>query len=343
MKPIFVVLEGLDGSGTSTQARLLASYFQKLSTPVEITAEPSTGLIGATIRLALKRRVKFQDDRTLFDRQMALMFAADRHDHLYNDAEGVAPTLIKGTTVICTRYIPSSFAYHCSNESEWEFISKLNSEFPLPDLLIYLDNHVESSLNRISNRNILDTYEQEDKLRQAEVNYKRYLSEYRGKSITINANLPKEEVFSNIIESIKSLNNPKEYIMNTLNNDDPESQELLAWFSKSDERKIKIALTEIAESESEVEKFAQERFTISQYQTLCSVSSHAPKLVVLIEIIQSLIDPFISQAPIGQALKQKGCAILQTAGINPSTYPSRLIEIDSAVFHKIFRSILLAK
>lgn len=210
MKPIFIVLEGLDGSGTSTQAQLLANHFQRVNTPVEVTAEPSAGLIGSTIRLALKRRVKFQDDHKLFDRQMALMFAADRHDHLYNDVEGIIPTLKKGTNVICTRYIPSSFAYHCSNETEWDFISKINSEFPLPDLLIYLDNHVESSLKRISNRNTLDQYEQEGKLKQAYANYKRYLSEYRGRSTIIDASLPKEEIFSKIIDIIKNLNNPKD-------------------------------------------------------------------------------------------------------------------------------------
>ena len=209
MKPVFIVLEGLDGSGTSTQAQLLADHFRSLSTPVELTAEPSTGLIGATIRLALKRRIKFQADRTSFDRQMALMFAADRHDHLYNDAEGIVPTLKKGTTVICTRYIPSSFAYHCSNEKEWNFIKTLNSEFPIPDLLIYLDNHVENSLKRISNRNILDQYEQEDKLMQAQTNYARYLSEYQGKLTIINANLSREDIFSRIVESINKLTNSK--------------------------------------------------------------------------------------------------------------------------------------
>jgi len=137
------------------------------------------------------------------------MFAADRHDHLYNDAEGIVPTLKKGTTVICTRYIPSSFAYHCSNEKEWNFIKTLNSEFPIPDLLIYLDNHVENSLKRISNRNILDQYEQEDKLMQAQANYARYLSEYQGKLTIINANLSREDIFSRIVESINKLTNSK--------------------------------------------------------------------------------------------------------------------------------------
>ena len=205
MKPIFIVLEGLDGSGTTTQAHLLESYFRELALPVENTAEPSTGLIGSTIRLALKRRVSFQDDPKLFDRQMALMFAADRHDHLYNDKEGIIPTFNRGISVICTRYIPSSFAYHCASEADWDFVELLNSEFPLPDLLIYLDNDVENSLDRISRRNTIDSYEREEKLNQAALNYKRYLSNYPARSIKINASSPKEDVFSTIISAIKEI------------------------------------------------------------------------------------------------------------------------------------------
>lgn len=209
MKPLFIVLEGLDGSGTSTQSLLLEDHFRSRQTPIMSTCEPSTGIIGSVIRLALKRRVKFQDDAKQFDRQMALMFAADRHDHLYNDVEGIIPTLKRGITVICTRYIPSSFAYHCASESDWEFVNNLNSEFPMPDLLVYLDNKVENSLNRITSRVVLDAYEQETKLSQAELNYQRYISNYRGNKLTIDASLSKNEISSLIVERIEKISSSR--------------------------------------------------------------------------------------------------------------------------------------
>jgi dTMP kinase len=205
MKPIFIVLEGLDGSGTSTQADLVEKYFKDTVRPAIKTFEPSAGLIGSVIRLALKRRIGFQTDTIKFDRQMALLFAADRHDHLYNDVDGVVPTINAGISVICSRYIPSSYAYHCSNEAEWRFIENLNSEFPQPDLLIYLDNEVSNSLSRISERQVLDSYEQKDKLQQAYANYKRYISAYTGRLLRIDATLSKEIVFSQIVHEIENI------------------------------------------------------------------------------------------------------------------------------------------
>jgi dTMP kinase len=205
MKPFFIVLEGLDGSGTSTQASLLENHFKNSGVPAVQTCEPSAGLVGSTIRLALKRRINFQTDRALFDRQMALLFAADRHDHLYNDVDGIVPTIGKGISVICTRYVPSSYAYHCTDADDWQFIRNLNSKFPKPDLLVYLENHVSNSLERISDRLVIDSYEQAEKLQQASLNYKKYIAEYDGKIVQIDASQAKEVIFSEIVSQIRRL------------------------------------------------------------------------------------------------------------------------------------------
>ena len=88
-KKLFIVFEGIDSCGKTTQAELLKDYFIRQQEQVVISPEPSNGIIGNMIRQALKQRIVFSRDRDLFDEQMAYLFAADRHDHLYNDIDGV--------------------------------------------------------------------------------------------------------------------------------------------------------------------------------------------------------------------------------------------------------------
>ena len=88
MKKQFIVIEGIDGSGKSTQAELLKNYLINKGEKAVISPEPSNGIIGNLIRQALKKRIFFTTDKNLFDEQMAYLFAADRHDHLYNDIDG---------------------------------------------------------------------------------------------------------------------------------------------------------------------------------------------------------------------------------------------------------------
>ncbi|RMF27248.1 MAG: dTMP kinase, partial [Cyanobacteria bacterium J083] len=77
---LFIVLEGIDGSGTTTQAKLLKEYFSYQNQAVIISPEPSNGPIGHLIREALQGRIFFTKNSDKFDEQMAYLFAADRHD-----------------------------------------------------------------------------------------------------------------------------------------------------------------------------------------------------------------------------------------------------------------------
>ena len=131
--------------------------------------------------------------------------------------------------------------------------------------------------------------------------------------------------------------------MHTLNNDDPERQALLEWFSKSDTFEIKAKLLKIAETEHEIGKYVQKHLSIAQNQDLTSIDVFAPKLAILIGAIQGLIDPFLSQTPIGDKLKKKASTILQEAGISSNTYSTRPVEIDSADLRRIFQSIVSTK
>ena len=111
MKKLFIVIEGIDASGKTTQAELLKEYFITQKQQAVISSEPSNGIIGNMIRQALKQRIIFSRDReadaerhrALFDEQMAYLFAADRHDHLYNDIDGVFKLIEDNYHVISTR------------------------------------------------------------------------------------------------------------------------------------------------------------------------------------------------------------------------------------------------
>lgn len=202
MKPMFIVFEGIDGSGTSTQAQLLAKYLNESGQPAIVTTEPSTGPIGSLIREGMKRRVIFSSDKEKFDHQMAYLFAADRHDHLYNDVDGVFKLINDGCHVISTRYYFSSFAYHCENDNDFEFVRSLNNKFPEPDIVIYLDNPIQVSLKRMENRAHQDVYENEVKLTAVSDNYKKIFSEYSGKLLLVKADLPVSEVQNTIIQFV---------------------------------------------------------------------------------------------------------------------------------------------
>ena len=187
MKKLFIVFEGIDGSGTTTQAELLKRYFIKKSEKAVVTSEPSSGPIGNLIREGMKKRVHFTDDKYRFDEQMAYLFAADRHDHLYNEVDGVYKLLKKGCHVISTRYYFSSLAYHCDMPEEFSFVKKINEKFPNPDIVIYLDNPIHHSLYRMRHRSFADKYENKEKLIRVKENYDKIFSEYKGLFLKIRA------------------------------------------------------------------------------------------------------------------------------------------------------------
>lgn len=100
----FIVFEGLDGSGTSTQSQLLQNALLEKGEKVHLTCEPSPGPIGNMIRQAMQGRILFSKQDDEFDQQMAYLFAADRYDHLNNPVDGVLKLVNEGFYVISTRY-----------------------------------------------------------------------------------------------------------------------------------------------------------------------------------------------------------------------------------------------
>lgn len=207
----FIVLEGVDGSGITTQASLLKTWLEEneaIYGRTFFTKEPTDGPAGGQIRLALSKRLKPLDER-----MMALLFAADRIDHLYCTGEneqnsGIAAKLAKGINVVSDRYYLSSFAYQ-SLEVDLTWLRQINAFCIKPDLTILLQLPISESVERRSRARFHEElYEKKDYLTKISRNYLEIANLLRaeGENIMIvNALRKKEEVFAEIQAAIIKL------------------------------------------------------------------------------------------------------------------------------------------
>ncbi len=140
-----VVLEGLDGAGTTTQARLLADALRAEGRTVHATAEPSGGPVGALVRQVLNRRIAGKDGAPFDPAALALLFAADRLDHA---AVEIAPKLAAGIDVVSDRFTLSSLAYQGLATGDLAWVEAVNRRAPAPDLTIFLRVRPDVGLRR---------------------------------------------------------------------------------------------------------------------------------------------------------------------------------------------------
>ncbi len=196
----FIVIEGIDGSGTTTQSELLNEYLLKEGFLSKKTSEPTNGYTGKLIRELLKDNTKFSG--THYDRQFAYLAAADRHEHLYNLNDGIIKENNEGKHVISTRYLFSSLAYNASNNKEYLFVKELNKRFPLPDLTIYINNPVELSLERINKRDFKEVYETREHLTLIKSRYDKIFNDFKNRRIIIDGTLSIEEQHIIIREAV---------------------------------------------------------------------------------------------------------------------------------------------
>lgn len=196
----FVVIEGIDGSGTSTQARALARALEERGERVWSTWEPTDRPIGLLLRDFLGGRLTSAGDAARDRRLLAMLFAADRHDHLHRAGEGILDRRARGEQVVCARYLLSSLAYEGEGAEERDFVAMLNASFPLPDLTVYLDCPVAVALDRIhSTRSDIDLFENEDKLARVRHNYESLLRDYPGPSLQVDATRPAAAITAEIV------------------------------------------------------------------------------------------------------------------------------------------------
>ena len=139
----FIVLEGIDGSGTTTQLHQLAEWLTASGHAVHQTWEPTDNLIGLQIRSLLRG-----ETGPVASEVLALLFAADRVDHL---AVEIQPNLDKGVHVLCDRYVGSSLAYQgLTLDLEW--VKEINACAKRPDLTLYVRVNPDTALRRIQAR-----------------------------------------------------------------------------------------------------------------------------------------------------------------------------------------------
>jgi dTMP kinase len=141
----FLVLEGLDGAGTTTQARLLGERLRAAGRVVHVTAEPSGGPVGALVRQVLQHRVTGGRAGTFDPHGLALLFAADRLDHV---AAEIEPRLAEGCDVVSDRYTLSSLAYQSLTTGDLAWVQAINRRAPAPDLTIFLRVRAGVALGR---------------------------------------------------------------------------------------------------------------------------------------------------------------------------------------------------
>ena len=195
----FIVFEGIDGAGTSTQLNILKEKLENKN--VYFTVEPTDLPTGKFLRTILSGNVKVAPSTAAF------LFASDRNEHLYGK-DGILEQTQKGNICICDRYIFSSLAYQ-SNECGMELPKKLNEDFPLPEYLFYFSINPEQSLKRITGRGVTEIYEKQDFLEKTKNQYDRIIADFKENSdikiIEIDATSPIEEIEKiiwNVIEKL---------------------------------------------------------------------------------------------------------------------------------------------
>ena len=198
----FIVFEGIDGAGKTTQINLLANYLREQGRAVYCTAEPTESVSGGLLRDALSGATR----RTICE--MAAMFVFDRINHNVNPVNGIQKMLAEGFDVICDRYYYSSLAYQGSGtDPEWVGNMNLNCpEIMRPDVCIFLDLTPEQSMARINrNRATQEIYENEEKLTQVRNQFYRVFEDLKDRDNirVVNAYRSVEEIHQDIVALVK--------------------------------------------------------------------------------------------------------------------------------------------
>ncbi len=155
----FIVFEGLDGSGKTTQISLLQAKLEASGKKVYSTAEPTNSATGGLIRDALSNNYKREPS------ELAGLFLIDRISHNVNPVWGIQKFLNEGYDVICDRYYYSSFAYQ-GMQTDLKWIMDMNLNCPdilKPDICIFLDIDSKMCKQRIDReRAHLEIYEKDE-------------------------------------------------------------------------------------------------------------------------------------------------------------------------------------
>lgn len=193
----FVDIEGLDGSGSSTQVHLLGENLKKLGLGPYLTKEPTNGPIGEIIHQILQKKIRNISPSTL-----RLLFAADGGFHLDKD---IIPRLKKGQMVVTDRYAWSSVAFGSVFASK-EWLYELNRGFIIPDLTFFLEVPPYVCLKRIRlEKGAVELLGKEEQLAHVWDTYHYLANKYWWANIiVVDGDRPREEVAEEILHHIKN-------------------------------------------------------------------------------------------------------------------------------------------
>lgn len=195
----FIAFEGIDGSGKSTQIRMLAEKLRSDGVKCLETREPTDSPIGSLIHNIMTGRI--QSD----NRAVAALFAADRIDHLTNSVNGIVSQINSGVTVLTDRYYFSSYAYHSVDvDMDWVIgCNSISADILRPDVTIYVDIPVKTALERIASaRAFTELYETEERLTRVRENYLRAFEQLKDteKVEIVDGTMSVEDIFDKICE-----------------------------------------------------------------------------------------------------------------------------------------------
>ncbi|HDD31885.1 MAG TPA: dTMP kinase [Thermococcus litoralis] len=199
---MFIVLEGIDGAGKSTQAKMLAEWFENKGYEVVLTKEPTDTAFGKLIRRLVLTGGKegIIDGARISKEAEALLFAADRAEHVKKLIE---PSLKAGKVVISDRYFYSSLAYQWARGLDLEWLINLNAFAPRADLVILLDLPVKESIKRINGRSIRSEFDKIVELqKKVRENYLKLAEKFEEIRI-INALAPVEDIHNDIVALVE--------------------------------------------------------------------------------------------------------------------------------------------
>jgi dTMP kinase len=194
MTGCFIVIEGLDGSGKSTQIRRLAKFLRNKGISVLETFEPTQKEIGQEIRSVLRGK-KHMDAKAL-----QMLFVKDRDQHLRDEVE---PAIVEGNVVLCDRYFFSTIAFG-SLEVDIDFLKDINSSFRIPDLTIFIDVIPEECIKRIEKRGTAkEHFEKQEKMEKIRSTYLS-LSDYPNFHV-VDGMRSKEDIFEDVRKLVEGI------------------------------------------------------------------------------------------------------------------------------------------
>lgn len=187
----FIVFEGIDGAGSTTQLNMLHDYLKKKKVPTLKTQEPTDSFIGKLIGEVL--RGKHKVDPKAFQ----LLYCADRENHLSSE---IVPALESGKVVLCDRYYYSTIAYGFL-KLNYDWLVSICADFPRPDLAFYVDTPVSVAMDRMKNRQHKEFFEREKWLGKVRETYLKLMRSDK-RCVILDGTKSREEIFKQVLKTL---------------------------------------------------------------------------------------------------------------------------------------------